>query len=206
MNEVWKTVVIDGVEHPLYKVSSLGRVICLNWRNTGKPRICRLSDSGQGYLGVKIDGVTKNVHRLVAEAFIPNPEGKKEVDHIDTNKQNNVIEVDTNGVPVENSAITNLRWTTRKENSNNLLTKNHISENQWCRGKFGAEHHRSIEIVQLTLNGKFIRKWGAAIEAARKLGITNSSINKCCRGKQKTAGGFKWMYYDDWQKVSKHSI
>ena len=190
MNEKWKTVVVDGVEHPLYKVSSLGRVICLNWRNTGKPRICRLSDSGQGYLGVKIDGVTKNVHRLVAEAFIPNPEGKKEVDHIDTNRQNNTVD--------------NLRWTTRKENSNNLLTKNHISENQWCRGKFGAEHHRSITIVQLTLNGQFIRKWGAAIEAARELGITNSSINKCCRGKQKSAGGFKWMYLSDWLKVCKH--
>ncbi len=189
MNEVWKTVVIDGVEHPLYKVSSLGRVICLNWRNTGNPRICRLSDSGQGYLGVKIDGVNKLVHRIVAEAFIPNPEGKKEVDHIDTNRQNNLVE--------------NLRWTTRKENSNNLLTKNHISENQWCRGKFGAEHHRSIAIVQLTLNGQFIRKWGAAIEAARELGITNSSINKCCRGKQKSAGGYKWMYLSDWLKVCK---
>ena len=186
MKEIWKTVIIDGVENPRYKVSSFGRVICLDWNRTGKPRLCSLSVGGNGYLQVHIDRVSKMVHRLVAEAFIHNPECKTEVDHIDTNRQNN--------------RVGNLRWTTRKENSNNLLTRKHISENQWCRDKLGAEHPNSIPIVQLTLDGQFIKKWAAVSEAERELGINKGIITSCCKGRYKSAGGYRWMYYSDWKK------
>ena len=201
IKEIWKTVVIDGVEHPRYKVSNLGRIICLKWKRTGKPRLCKFSADKDGYLQVGIDGVTKKVHRIVAETFIPNPECKPCVDHIDTNRQRNVIEVDENGVSVENSTLTNIRWATYEENCNNPLSRKHNSENNGkaMLGKFGAEHPNSIPIIQLTLEGQFIRKWSAAREVERELGISHTNIIACCRGKQKSAGGYRWVYASDYK-------
>lgn len=191
MKEIWKTAVVDGVENPRYKVSSYGRIICLNWNNTGKPRFCGLNYNGCGYLRVGIDGVMKLVHRIVAETFIPNPEGKKEVDHINTIRTDNRVE--------------NLRWVTHKENDNNYLTRKHKSENarKPMLGKFGTEHHNSIQIVQLSLDGRFIKKWACGYEVQRELGICQSSIASCCRGRNKSAGGFKWMYASDYFKRKK---
>lgn len=176
--------------HPRYSVSCNGEVLCWNWHNYGKPRLCRLNETKNGYLQVWIDGVKKYVHRLVAEAFVPNPKRKHDVDHVDTNRKNN--------------CVWNLRWATRKENCNNSLSLKHYSENsaKTMLGKFGFEHHRSIPIVQLTLDGQFIKKWAAAREVQRELGIDSGQIAKCCKGKRcKSAGGFKWMYYSDWLKL-----
>jgi len=185
IKEIWKTVVIDGVEHPRYKVSSIGRVMNIDFRGTGKSRLCKLSVGGHGYLQVVIDRVPKLVHRLVAEAFIANSEGKKEVDHIDTNRQNN--------------CVWNLRWATSEENSNNPLSVKHYSENNPWRGKFGADNHSSVSIVQLTLEGKFIKKWGAAREVQRELGINGGHIASCCKGKRNKAGGYRWVYASDYK-------
>ena len=133
--EIWKTVIIDGVEHPRYKVSNYGRIICLNWNQTGKPRLFKLGIGNGGYVRVGIDGKLKQVHRLVAEAFLPNTENKPFIDHIDCNRKNNIVDVDENGIPIENSTITNLRWCTAKENSNNPITLKRYSENNAWRGK-----------------------------------------------------------------------
>lgn len=190
-----ETVVVDGVEHPRYQVSNLGRVKCLDWKETGKPRLCRLSKNSYGYLVVGIDFLVKRVNRIVAETFIPNPECKREVDHINTVRTDNRVE--------------NLRWATRKENRNNPLSLKHYSENAHkpMLGKFGAEHNRSISIVQLDLNDKFIRKWACAMDVERELGIANQSIAHCCRGRYKTSHGYRWMYYKDFVKfLPKRSI
>ena len=190
MNEVWKTAVVDGVEHPMYKVSSFGRIICLNWGRTGKPRMCGLGKTSAGYLSLRIDGVCKLVHRIVAETFISNPEDKPCIDHINTIRTDNRVD--------------NLRWCTYEENNNNPMTKKRLSENarKPSLGKFGAEHHRSIQIVQLTLDGQFIKKWSCAREVYRELGINHSNIASCCRGRYyKSVGGYRWMYYDDWLKL-----
>lgn len=189
IKEIWKTVIIDGVENPRYKVSSLGRIICLNWHRTGKPRICRLTKHSDGYLTVSIDRVKKLVHRLVAETFIPNPQNKPEVDHINTIRNDNRVE--------------NLKWVTYGENNNNPLSIKNMSENNAMLGKFGAEHNRSIPIVQLTKDGQFIRKWSCAAEVKHELGIDHSNIIQCCLGKRKSAGGYHWMYYSDWVKKTK---
>lgn len=166
--------------NPRYAVSCNGEVLNWNWKRTGKPRICSPSDNGKGYLILSINRVPTLVHRLVADAFIPNPQHKPEVDHIDINRQNN--------------CAWNLRWTTAKENQNNPSTIKKMSENGSMLGKFGVEHHSSIPIVQLTLDGKFIKKWSCAAEAARELGINHGNIISCCKGKLKSAGGYKWMY------------
>ena len=198
MREYWRTVIIDGVENPRYKVSNLGKVKCLDWNRTGKERICKLSDNGNGYLTVKIDGVTKYTHRLVATAFLPHPDPDKNcIDHANTNKADNVVILAADGQTVIDS---NLRWVTYSENNRNPITRKHMSENAAMLGKFGAEHHNSISIIQLSKDGQFIRKWSAAREVERELGINHRHIGQCCRGKLKSAGGFKWVYASDYQK------
>lgn len=181
--KIWKTVIINGVENPRYKVSRDGKILCLNWKRTGKDSICKLSTDTYGYLQVRIDGVFKLVHRIVAETFIPNPENKPCIDHINTIRYDNRVE--------------NLRWVTHKENSNNPITRKHLS------GKFGAEHHRSIPIVQLTKDFLFIKKWSSAAEVERYIGINHGHIAACCKEKRESAGGFRWVYATDYIQPTK---
>lgn len=115
MNETWKPV--RGYEG-LYEVSDWGNVRSLNYRRTGMVKLLKQRTNQFGYqvIGLNYDGKQhfNQVHRLVAEAFIPNPYNKPEVDHINTNRTDNRVE--------------NLRWVTKKENGNNPLTLKHISD------------------------------------------------------------------------------
>ena len=201
--EFWRTVVIDGVEHPRYMVSNFGKVKCLSWGKNGKERISALNNNN-GYLQVWV-GKRVSVHRLVAEAFLPNPQNKPEVEHINTIRSDNVVLLDDDGQTV---LYTNLKWVRHKENCNNSISIKNHKYNHYTPmlGKFGSEHNASIPIVQLTLDGQFIMKWSCSMEAKRKCGIDQSHITKCCRGKLKSAGGYKWMYLSDFQKVCKRSI
>ena len=105
-NEEWRQ--IKGFEN--YYVSDYGRVANFNYRNTGDSILMKPFNTKVGYEQIALvdkngKRVKKYIHRLVAEAFIPNPKNKPEVDHIDTNRKNNIVD--------------NLRWTTREENFNN---------------------------------------------------------------------------------------
>ena len=125
--EIWKPIKeFEGY----YEVSNMGRVRSLNYKRTGKKKILKNIEDYKGYLEV---GLTKNgkrkqfkVHRLVAKAFIPNPENKPCIDHINTIKSDNRVE--------------NLRWVTYKENSNNEKTLEKFKgENHHFFGKHHTE-------------------------------------------------------------------
>ena len=218
MEEEWRP--IKGYEG-LYEVSNLGRVKSLNYNHTKKEGMLKLFKDKDGYLIVNLskDKITCRfkVHRLVGETFIPNPENKPCIDHINTIKNDNRVE--------------NLRWATYEENRNNELTKKHINENlpkgenhflygkehteetkskmsESHKGKkFSEEHkkklsdankgkHKSKKIVQLSLDNKLIKIWNSSCEAEKECKFNRGNINGCCKGRLKTYKGYKWMYYD----------
>lgn len=196
-NEEWRTVVINGVKNDRYEVSNIGNVRCLNWHNRNIVMVLPKTDNN-GYDTVHIDKKPKLVHRLVAEAFLTKIKNKPYVDHIDGNKKNNVVDVD-------GSLVTNLRWCTQKENTNNPITLERRRKNQsrHMLGKMSEKCPNSIKTVQLDLNGNFIKKWNCMMDIERELGIRHELVSACCLGKIKSTQGFRFMYYQDWQKVCK---
>ena len=164
--EIWKD--IEGYEG-LYQISNKGRVKSLK---CGKERILRPEIDRDGYYKIMLynDSARKTfrLHRLVAQAFIPNLYNKPQVNHLDENKLNNYVE--------------NLEWATAKENNN------HGTRNK----RVGDSHSKPI--LQYSKSGDFIREWKSASEVKRVLGIDNSYILHCCRGMYKSAYGFVWRY------------
>ena len=123
-----------------------------------------------GYLAVGLcnNGKTNYylIHRLVAEAFIPNPENKPQVNHKDENKANNCIE--------------NLEWATASENIN-YGTRNK---------RVGLANSRAIQCVETGVI------YLSAVEAGKQLGVSNKSISNVLRNKSHTAGGYHWKYVE----------
>ena len=181
MIEEWRE--IEGYEG-LYMVSNQGRVKSLvKWHRILKPL-----NQGAGYYSVILykDRIARNflVHRLVANAFIPNPENKPCIDHIDCNRHNNIV--------------SNLKWCTHKENSNNVVTLKKIHDNNPHRDKFGKDSQSHIPVICIETGALYY----GTCEASRKTGIDPSSIAKVCRNEKyfKTAGGYHWRYATDEEK------
>ena len=195
MTEQWRTAVYDGIVYEgLYKVSNWGRILSLNYRNTGKPELMTPIANTKGYFQV---GLWKNgeyktckVHRLVAETFLPNPENKPEVNHIDEDKTNNFVFLNEDGsVDKEKS---NLEWKTHKDNINHGTRNERVSKTL-TNGKL------SKPVLQLSLSGELIREWPSTAECGRN-GFDQGAVTKCCRGKLKSHKGFRWMYADDYKE------
>ena len=201
--EIWKPIKdYEG----LYEVSNLGRVKSLNYRKTGKEKILKNIECNNGYLKVGLIKFGKckmcSIHRLVAEAFIPNPEDKPCIDHINTIKNDNRVE--------------NLRWVTHKENNNNPLTKKKYSENHREQagennpmyGRTGENHHmygkhhseETKNKMSESHKGKINNKprriycieldkiYNSIREAEKELNISRTNIIKACKDINKSAG------------------
>lgn len=150
-----------------YAVNKLGEVKNLETDKKLKP-----SFNKAGYLVVSLYDKqthmrrTVRVHRLVAEAFIVNPEGKEDVNHIDGNKANNAVE--------------NLEWVTRSEN---------ILHRYRVLGKKSTNIPTPYKPVKCLDTGEVFE---SRSDAARKANTQPIHIYECCKGKRKTAGGFRW--------------
>lgn len=159
MNEIWKD--IEEYED-LYQVSNLGRVKSL-YTN----KILKGCNQTSGYLGVNLSknsvAYTKSVHRLVAQAFIPNSENKSDVNHIDENKSNN--------------NVNNLQWSTRTENINYGTRNKRVSKSN------------SIPIITINLKTNESTEFYGINECARQLSLDSGNICKALKGRLKQTGG-----------------
>lgn len=182
MKEIWKPVRnYEG----LYEVSNMGRVKSverMKWCGKGyykaPERILKLKKRKDGYLQIKLhkDGAEKVylVHRLVSEAFIPNPNNLPEVNHKDEDKTNNHID--------------NLEFCSR-------LYNNTYNGRAKKAGKKLAEK-LSKPVYSISKESGLITYWKSATVASRQIGISQSNICACLKGKRKSAGGFYWQYSD----------
>ena len=198
MNEIWRTAVYDGeIYEELYKVSNWGRILSLDYRNTGKPGLMNPFETPNGYLQVCLckNGEYKKcyVHRLIAETFLENPEGKPCVNHKiegDEGKTMNFVFFNEDGSVDEER--TTIEWVTYKEN-NDYGTHNERMAKTNTNGKL------SKRVLQLSLSGDLIREWPSIAECGRN-GFDKGAVVKCCNGKQKTHKGFRFMYADDYKE------
>ena len=148
----------------------------------------KMKPNGYLYCTLSRSGLHKNfyIHRLVAQAFIPNRENKPHIDHINGDKKDNRVE--------------NLRWVTHKENMNNPVStaklssarkKYYLNEDNLRRNR-QQKHNKAI--VQLSIEGEVVGEYQSIRDAQRQTGIGASSIFNCIKQYTHTAGGFKWQY------------
>ena len=179
MLEIWRQI----KEYPRYSVSNFGRV-----KNNNTDKVLKGYTDFKGYQRVCIhcrsEGIRKDlkVHRLVAEAFVPNPDNKPQVNHIDGNKQNN--------------AASNLEFCTNQENQTHFWRYLNNEQNKANRinahkGKgLLSDNPNSKSVIRLE-DGKVFR---TIKEAAEELNISYIHIGEVCKGKRKTTGGYHWSY------------
>lgn len=153
----------------MYQVSNYARVRSFR---KGKPQILAQTSGTWGYLVSNINKNPRLVHRLVAETFIPNPNNKKEVNHINGDKFDNIPE--------------NLEWVTPSENINHAVN---TGLNQYTLDK-------CKRVAQYDREGNFIAEYPSINSAAESVGKPgqHTNLRKVCEGKRKSFQGYFWKY------------
>ena len=189
MNEIWKP--INGYEGK-YEVSSFGRARSLDryqqrtdyrsgkrYQTFKAGKILKPIKCNSGYMRVSIiEDAThrgmKLLHRMVAEAFIPNPDNLPEVNHKNEDKTDNRVE--------------NLEWCDHSYNT----TYNDLQARRYNNG--GGRRKRPVE--QLTMQGQFVARFDSVTEAAEAVGTSVAHIWNVCDGRQKSSCGYRWRYVE----------
>ena len=161
-----------------YAVDSNGNVYSLKY---GKVRKLKSGLNSTGYLTVSLCKNNKvktfKVHRIIADAFISNPEAKPQVNHI-------------NGVKTDNRA-SNLEWCTSKENANHAINTG--------LNKIDMNNRRPKPIIGINKDG-FTSVYFSSIRESNRNGFDRRIIISCCKGNRKHHKGYTWMYYEDFLK------
>lgn len=177
---LWKQIPGYGDK---YQISSCGDVI-----NTVTGRVLKNVVNNQGYIRLNLshNGIVKmhSVHRLVAEAFLPNPNNFPVVNHIDGNKAN--------------PSLCNLEWVSFSENTIHAFKTGLSKISDKCRQKSGevaaanGSRTTSRKVCQMDISGTYIiQQFKSIKEAARYLNIPYQNISRACKF-DLNAGGFKW--------------
>ena len=180
MNEVWKDIV--GYEGR-YQVSNLGNVKSLRYggRSEARNLIPKCNNTGRLWVELIAKGKKKCmlIHRLVAMAFIPNPNNYPQINHIDENPKNNRVD--------------NLEWCTCAYN-NAYYRERHPSKpkERVPTSRYGRRLDKRVQ--QFTVDGNLVKEWPNSRTIALETGMSDWSISECCRGKRKTAYGYIWHY------------
>ena len=190
MNEIWKDV--KGFEG-IYQISNKGRL--KSFKQHAKGKILSNKNKNGDYLSIVLckGGKVRStrIHRLVAEAFIPNPNGKPQINHKDSNRQNN--------------NVGNLEWVTAKENSQHAIKANPgmVAGLIEYRKKFKPKR-----VAQTNLNGKLVYIYMSAKHAGRCTGVCSRNILQVANRTEykpgltrKQAGGWGWRFADDVQDI-----
>ncbi len=176
-NEIWKE--IEGYEG-IYQISDMGRVRSL--QESGYRIRKQKINKGYAYVTLYKNGAKKTfqIHRLVALAFIDNPEGKPEVNHLDEDKLNNFA--------------SNLEWSTSKENANWGTRNTRISEHFKAHPPVLAikRRRRILQICKET--GEVIATHDSITAVVKEFGFHQGNISSCCAGKRNEANGYRWQY------------